>query len=336
MAEQKGGVLPEASLELVSEGRRLADKLGQELCAVVMGSEISALGVQLARHGADKVYVLDSPSLARYCGELFAQAASELIRDRRPEVLLLSTTPVGEDLAPRLAASLRTGLASDCVALSLNQDGLLLLTKPTHGGRVHSTIICPSARPQIATVRPGETKVKSPEPRKGEIITLSPRLHQDRTGTRVVGFIEADPKTLSLEEAEIIVSGGRGMGSAQNFRLLEELADALGGSVAGSRMAVDAGWVPADRLVGQTGKMVAPELYIACGISGAPHHALGMKGSRAIVAINKDRYAPIFKLADIGIVGDVVEVVPAITHQLRQMKHRCKGAQDALEVLGDT
>lgn len=323
LAEQREGELQEISLELMGEGRKISDELGEELCAVVLGNNIEGLAAPLAQHGADKIYLIDSPWLASYSGEPYADVLSNLIRDKAPRAVLCGATSIGGDLAPRLAARLKTGLVSNCVALKLGDDGLLLQTKPTYGGKVHSTIICPNARPQIATVGPGILKIKSVNiPEKAEIIKVAPRFSSQRQRTKTAGVIKADPKTIDLSEAEIIVAGGRGVGSAENFKIIEELADVLGGCVAGSRMAVDAGWVPSDKLVGQTGVTVTPRLYVACGISGALHHTLGMKDSRTIVAINTDGNAPIFKLADLGIIGNLLDVVPTIVEQLRELSRQ--------------
>jgi len=323
LAEQREGELQEVSLELMGEGRKISDELGEELCAVVLGNNIEGLAAPLAQHSADKIYLIDSPWLASYSGEPYADVLSNLIRDKAPRAVLCGATSIGGDLAPRLAARLKTGLVSNCVALKLGDDGLLLQTKPTYGGKVHSTIICPNARPQIATVGPGILKIKSVNiPEKAEIIKVVPRFSSQRQRTKTAGVIKADPKTIDLSEAEIIVAGGRGVGSAENFKIIEELADVLGGCVAGSRMAVDAGWVPSDKLVGQTGVTVTPRLYVACGISGALHHTLGMKDSRTIVAINTDGNAPIFKLADLGIIGNLLDVVPTIVEQLRELSRQ--------------
>jgi electron transfer flavoprotein alpha subunit len=319
LAEQRGGELQEVSLEVMEMAGKIADRLEEELCVIVAGEDIGELGEQLARYGVSKVYILDSPLLASYDGELYTEALSKLIIERSPRIFLCSTTPMSRDLAPRLAARLGTGLVSGCVALDLDENGLLLQTKPICSDRLRSTAVCPIARPQMATLCSGLIEAKSSAPRKAEgveVIKVSSQLSIERHFSSV-GFIKADPKTMNITEAEVVIAGGRGVGSGQNWRLLEELADVLGGCLAGSRMAVDAGWVASDRQVGQTGKIVMPKLYIACGISGVSHHTLGMKDSKTIVAINKDPNAPIFKLADIGVVGDLTEVIPAMINQLR-------------------
>jgi electron transfer flavoprotein alpha subunit len=310
--------LQDVSLEVMSEGRRIAEKLGEELCVVLVGSNIRDLADSLAFHGADKVYLVDTPLLSEYCSELYVQVISALISGRGPNIVLCGATWIGRDLAARLAARLKTGLVSDCVSLNLSEEGLLLQTKPAYGGKVHVTVICPTARPQIATVRPGTMEIRRPRiAKRAELIKLSPELDTTQRRTKVVGFLHADPKTISVDEAEIIVAGGGGVGSAEGFEMLAELADVLGGSLAGSRVPVDKGWIPSERQIGQTGKTVAPKLYIACGISGSIYHNMGMRDSRLVVSINKDRNAPIFKISDVCLVGDLLEIVPAIIRQLR-------------------
>ena len=317
LAEQMGGELEEVSLELVSEGRKLADRLGSELCAILVGSNVENLADSLAHHGADKVFLLDSPRLSSYNGELYTQALSALVGEHAPGITLCGATSIGRDLAPRLAAKLGMGLVSDCVIIDLDENGAFQLTTPTHAGKVYTTVICTSDKPQMATLRPGlvEAKLLSAA-RKAETIKVDPQIKPDEARVKVTGFVKADPKTIDLEEAEVIVAGGGGMGAKENFRLLEELAEVLGGSVAGSRVPVDEGWITIERQVGQTSKTVASQLYIACGISGSIYHTMGMKDCKVIIAINKDRAAPIFKLADVGVVGDVLEVVPALIDQL--------------------
>lgn len=323
--EQREAVLNDVSWELVSQGREIADKLNQRLCAVVIGSDIAAVGKCLDHSGVDEAYLLDNPNLDTYSCELYTHALSRLIEERAPQIVLWSTTPNGSDFASRVAAKLRTGLVSNCVAFDLDEQGLLLQTKPSYGGKVCSTIISPNTKPQLTTVRPGIIEIKGlHSSKKVKVTKISPHFDINKFSIRVADFIKADPLTLSLEEAEVIVAGGRGAGSDENFGLLEELAKALGGVVAGSRIAVDNRWVPREKQVGQSGKTVKPRLYIACGISGSSHHILGMKDSETIVAINTDPDAPIFKVADMGIVGDLLEVVPALTDEIRRRKEVTK------------
>ena len=315
--EQKDGELDDVSWEIVGQGREIADKLKQRLCAVIMGSNTASIGEDLNCSGVDEVYLLDTPDLDRYSPELFTQALSKLIQERLPQIVLCGATPNGNDLASRVAAKLRVGLISDCIAFHVDVDGLLLMEKPTHKGKVCSTITSPHVRPQIATVRLGTMEVKDfHSAKKTKVTKLSPQLDIGKPYLKLAGSVRIDPVTLPLEEAEVIVAGGRGVGSGENFTILEEAARALGGTVGASRVAIDNRWVPRERQVGQSGKTVKPKLYIACGISGSSHHVLGMKDSQSIVAINTDPDAPIFKLADVGITGDLLEVVPAITAEI--------------------
>jgi len=319
--EQEQGELDDVSWEITGQGREIADKLGQRLCAVIMGSNISAAGEDLNHSGVDEVYLLDAPELDRYFPELFTQALSELIRERAPQIVLFGATPNCNDLAARVAAKLKTGLVSDCIALDIDQKGLLVQEKPTHKGKVCSTIVSPRLRPQLATLRPGAIEVKDFHSTKEIKVTkISPRLDTSKCAIRFIESIRIDPVTLPVEEADIIVSGGRGVGSFENFRILEEAARALGGTIGASRVAIDSHWVPRQRQVGQSGKTVKPKLYLACGISGASHHVLGMKDSETIVAINTDPDAPIFKLADVGIVEDLRRILPAVTTEIHQRK----------------
>ena len=318
LAESKQEQFDDFSLQVVSGGRQLADKLGEDTRVIVVGSNNRALADTLADYGADKVYFLDSPQLLSYSGELYVDVLSQLLEDESAGILLCGATLIGRDLAPRLAARLKTGLVTDCVGLEIDAEGSLLQTKPTYGGKVYTNLTCSEARPQLVTIKSDVMEVKkSATARKPVIVPIAPKFNGNEPRTKTVGLVKGDPGTIGIEEAEMIVAGGRGVGSAENFRVLEELAGVLGASIAASLPAVDAGWVSSARQVGQTGKTVAPRLYIACGISGASYHTLGMKDSETVIAINTDRHAPIFKLADVGIVGDILEVVPAITSGLK-------------------
>ncbi len=324
--ELQEGEIRDVSLELLSEGRKIADRAGEEVCAVVIGSDIQEQTERLAHYGAGRVYVYESPLCQNYSAERYTQILVTLIREQKPKIVLFGATAIGKDLAPRVAARLKTGLGSDCTSLDLTEEGLLLQTKLAYGGRVSAVITCPRTSPQIVTVRPGVMEMGKPDTSlKAEVIRVTPQVSGIEPRSRVVDFIRADPKTISLSEADIIVAGGGGVGSLETFRLIEELAEVLGGIVGASRLPVDEGWVPFDKQIGQTGKTVEPSLYIACGISGTIYHTMGMKDSKAIVAINKDRNAPIFKLADMGIVADLREVVPAIISLLRE---RSTGAKE--------
>jgi len=323
--EQEEGELDDVSWEIVGQGREVSDRLNQRLCAVVMGSNIAAVGECLNDSGVDEAYLLDAPDLDTYSPELYTQALSKLIQDHAPQIVLCGATPNGSDLASRVAAKLRIGLVSGCVALDLDEEGSLLQSKHTHEGKVCSTIISPRVRPQIATVKPGAIESKGfHSTKRAKMTTISPQLDIDTCSIKYTGSVRIDPVTLPVEEAEVIVAGGRGVGSVENFRLLEELARAFGGTIGASRVATDNRWVPRERQVGESGKTVKPKLYIACGISGAYHHVGGMKDSEIIVAINTDPDAPIFKLADASIVGDLLQVVPAITSEIRREARKTK------------
>ena len=317
LVEQSEGRLKDISFEVLSQGRQLADELGEQVNAVAVGSNSQELAETLASYGADKVYLLHSPLLLEYNAELYVEVLSKLFEDENPEVVLCGATLIGQDLAPRLAARLKTGLVSECISLALKQEGVLSGAKLTYGGRVNSTIVSPTSKPQMATVKPGVMTVARPNTaKKPEVTVITPELSQRKHRTSVKGVVKADPEKISLDEADIIVAGGRGVGSRENFQLLEEIARHLGGVVAGSLGAIDEDWLPRRKLVGQTGTIVAPKLYIACGISGSVYHVLGMRDSEFVIAINKDPSAPIFKVADMGIIGDVVEVISAIIDRL--------------------
>lgn len=319
IAEHGEGHLDEVTTEVLTCGRKLADDLDGNVIAAVFGNNNQALAVTLGSYGADKVIFLNSPLLQEYRAEFYIEALANLFTDKKPEIVLCGATPTGRDLAPRLAARLGTGLISDCVSLTLNEEGLLLGNKLTYGGRVNSTIVCPNTKPQIATLKPGVISISRPDnTRKPEVIVITPQLSHKEPSTRVKGFTRADPETISLDEADIIVAGGRGVGSQAHFQLLHELAKLLGGVVAGSLGAIDEGWLPRKKLVGQTGTTVAPRLYLACGISGSVYHVLGMRDSEFVIAIDKDPNAPIFKVADMSIVGDLSDIVPAIIERIKK------------------
>jgi electron transfer flavoprotein alpha subunit len=303
VAEQRLGELQAVSLELVCWGRKIADKLDEELSALLFGDNTAGLAAALSHYGADKVYIIDDRPLMGYPPEAYTEALSTLATEQTPGVILFGATVFGRGLASRLAARLKTGLASDCTALEVSDDGLLSVVRPVYGGQLDATVISPVARPQIATVRPGIIDTKPAESdRKAEIITVEPQ--PATTRSRAIGFIRA---------------GGGGIDSQESFQLLEELAELLGGCVGASRVPVDKGWVPLEKQIGQTGITAAPKLYIAFGISGSIYHTMGMKDSKVIVVINNNRNAPFFKLADMGIVGDCHEMLTALIHRLREI-----------------
>ena len=317
-AEQRRGQLKNVAYELLSKGRELADILQTELSAVCLGHNVEDVE-KLVAYGADKVYLVDSPDLANNQEDYLTQKLVDLIRMYRPEIVIAGATALGRAFIPRVAAILNTGLTADCTGLDIDTEKRLLLqTRPTFGGNIMATIICPNKRPQMATVRPRVFKKKAPDSqRRGQIIKVDFKKEGITAKTRLLSFIDDVTETVKLEDADIIVSGGRGLGKAENFKLLAELAEALGAALGSSRAAVDEGWIPYSHQVGQTGKTVCPKLYIACGISGAVQHRAGMQESGKILAINNDPDAPIFQIAHYGIVGDVREVLPRLIKALK-------------------
>jgi electron transfer flavoprotein alpha subunit len=321
-AEQHRGRLKDCTLELLGAGQKLAGTLHQELAAALLGSEVETLCPILFAHGADKVYLLEGEELKQYQTEPYADALSGVITQYKPSIVLFGATTTGRDLAPRIAARLRTGLTADCTGLGIeDKTGFLLQVRPAFGGNIMATIKCANHRPQMATVRPKVMKKPVPDfSRRGKMIRIDGRVDSKSLRTRILQIIEAADQMANLEEAEIVVSGGRGLEKAENFHLLEELARVLGGAVGASRAAVDAGWKPHPFQVGQTGKTVCPKLYFACGISGAIQHLVGMQTSDIVVAINKDPEAPILKVADFAVVGDLFQVVPALIRAVRTLR----------------
>jgi len=319
-AEQRNGRVSTVAFELLGAGRRLADKLGVELSAILFGATKDS-AEELIKYGADRVYLADDPALERFNDEPYARLLISLINTHKPEIVLAGATPVGRSFFPRVAAALRAGLTADCTAFDIEPETRnLLQTRPAFGGNIMATIITPSRRPQMATVRPRVMKKLEPDPsRKGEIIFIKPDFISSRT--RVIDSIkEVSELTVNLQEADVIVAGGRGLGDPKGFKMLEELAGLLGGAVGASRAAVDAGWISYSHQIGQTGKTVCPKLYIACGISGAVQHLVGMQSSDIIVAINKNPEAPIFNVANYGIVGDIYEIVPLLIKRIKELK----------------
>ena len=319
-AEQRDGKVAGVSLELLGAGRGLAEKLGTELVAVLFGGTDHD-AKELIGWGADKVFHCDDPLLSTFNDEPYAALLSKLIEEQRPEIVLTGATPIGRSFFPRVAAKLRAGLTADCTSLEIDEETKnLLQIRPAFGGNIMATIFCPHARPQMATVRPRVMKRGAYDASKnGEIIKISAKGIASRT--KVVETVkEVSELAINLQDANIIVAGGRGMGGEKGFQLLYELADALGASVAASRAAVDEGWVPYRHQVGQTGKTVSPKLYIACGISGAVQHLVGMQSSDVIIAINKNPEAPIFSVATYGIVGDAQEILPMLTRKIKEAK----------------
>jgi electron transfer flavoprotein alpha subunit len=317
-AEQRRGILKNVAFELLSKGRELADTLKTELSAICLGHDVKDIDSLIA-YGADKVYLVDCPDLADNQEDHLTHELVRLIREHQPEVVLAGATALGRSFIPRVAAILNTGLTADCTGLDIDTEKRLLRqTRPTFGGNIMATIICPEKRPQMATVRPRVFKKNAPDTdRKGQIIKVDFKKEGVTAKTKLLSFVEDATEKVKLEDADIIVSGGRGLGKAENFKLLQELANTLGAALGSSRAAVDEGWIPYSHQVGQTGKTVCPKLYIACGISGAIQHLAGMQTSDCIVAINDNPDAPIFQVAHYGIVGDLFQAVPMLIKKLK-------------------
>jgi len=327
--EQTEGVSASVSWELLGIGSELARTLGVELCAVVIGDNVEALCKDAFAYGATSVYLLDAPIFKYYRTETYLEAICYLTEKYKPEVILMGATGLGRDLAGAVATRLHTGLTADCTGLSIDDQRNLMQTRPAFGGNIMATILCDRKRPQMATVRPHVMRMPESNPANtGTIIREQCPLKEEDILIKVLQVIHDDNKgSVDIAGAEFIVSGGRGMMNKENFALLQELADELGGVVGASRSAVDAGWMPAERQVGQTGKTVRPKVYIACGISGAIQHLVGMQDSDYIIAINRDKDAPIFQVATYGIVGDLFQIVPAITARIRALKKQRRGGE---------
>lgn len=329
-AQQVDNKLSSIAFELIGKGKDLAKDLGTEVTAILAGYQVADLADELAAYGADKVIVIDDPELKDYRTEPYAHAVASVIKEFKPDIVLVGATAIGRDLGPRVSARVHTGLTADCTQLDIGDFPLvaipgkeqlhnqLLMTRPAFGGNTIATIACPNFRPQMATVRPGVMqKLPKQEGAKAEIINYNPGFTPDNKYVEILKVVKAVTDTVDIMDAKILVSGGRGVGSAENFKLLEDLAAVLGGTVSCSRAVVDAGWKPKDLQVGQTGKTVRPHVYFAIGISGAIQHLAGMEESDIIIAINKDETAPIFEVADYGIVGDLNKIVPALTASLK-------------------
>jgi electron transfer flavoprotein alpha subunit len=318
-AEQREGKIKNVTFELLSAGRKIADQTGEELCAVLFGKGVSGLAGALGEYGADKVYLADDDKLAQYTTDAYSKVLDDLIKENSPSALLVGCTVQGRDLAARVAQKAGTGLLSDCTGVEL-ENGELTFVRPIYAGKAFVKAACPEARPVMATVRPNVLTAGLPQAgRSAEIVNVAVNLGEQDLRQVIKDVVMQISTRPELTEANIIVSGGRGMKGPENYKLLEDLADVLRAAVGASRAAVDAGWVSHSYQVGQTGKTVSPTLYIACGISGAIQHLAGMSSSKCIVAINKDPEANIFKVADYGIVGDLFEVVPVLTEECKKL-----------------
>ena len=323
-AEQRDGNLQKVGIELIGEARKLADDLGQNVVAVLLGNKIKDKASELIAHGADKVVVVDDEMLAEYVTEPYAKAMMEIIQSHNPEIVLYGATSIGRDLAPRVSARIHTGLTADCTKLDIDEETkLLMMTRPAFGGNIMATIVCEDFRPQMATVRPGVMKaLEADESRQGEVEVVEVNFTDADMNVKIREVVKTAHKSVDITEAKILVAGGRGVGNVEGFKDLEALADTLDGEVAASRAAVDSGWISNDRQVGQTGKTVRPELYLACGISGAIQHAAGMENSEFIVAINRDEEAAIFDIADLGIVGDIKKILQKLNDAIKAVKEK--------------
>jgi len=317
-AEQREEKIMPVVFELLGEGKKLAAEIGTELCAVLCGSNVAPLADELFAYGADKVYLCDAPELEKYTTDGYAKVINEAITQYKPEIVLYGATHIGRDLAPCLAVKVNTGLTADCTKLEIDPDDKKIRqTRPAFGGNLMATIVCPNSRPQMSTVRPGVMDKANYDPtQKGEVIKLNTVFAEGDIRTKVLEIVKTTADNISISDADFIVSGGMGLGKAEGFDLLKQLADKLGGTVATSRACVDAGWADHAIQVGQTGTTVKPQIYFACGISGAIQHIAGMQEADIIIAINKNENAPIFEVADYGIVGDLYKVIPAIIDEL--------------------
>ncbi len=322
IAEQKEGKLKKVSLELLGIGKKLAEKTGGALSAVFLGHGVDNLAQELDEYGAGKIFVCESEALKDYSNETYTKAIVDLVKAHNPAFLLGAATALGKDLFPRVAARLQTGLASDCMGLEISDDGLLVAERPMFAGKVLVDTIIPEARPQMACLRPNVLPVPEKESEKAEIEKVTVEINPQDLKATIKEMVKTAGEKIDLTEASVIVSGGRGMASKENFKILEELASAFGevAAVGASRSAVDSDFASHDIQVGQTGKVVNPNLYIACGISGAIQHLAGMRTSKYIVAINKDSEAPIFQVADYGIVDDLFKIVPLLTEEVKKLK----------------
>jgi electron transfer flavoprotein alpha subunit len=320
--EFRRGELAPVSLELLGIGRKLADKRKVQLSALLIGHNTGETAQLLIGHGADVVYLIDNETFRDFRDDCYSEITTALIKDRKPEIVLAGATAIGRSFIPGVATALNSGLTADCTKLEIREeDGALLQTRPAFGGNIMATIVCESTRPQIATVRPKVMKqLEFDSSRQGKIVEIVPTKEQLQSRVQVLESVVAEGGHVNIQEADILVSGGRGLENAKGFELIRELAETMGAKVSASRAVVDAGWIPYPHQVGQTGKTVAPKLYIACGISGAVQHVAGMQSAETIVAINRDENASIFNVADYGIVGDLFEIIPKLIRKIEERR----------------
>ena len=321
IAEHYKGKIHNVAYQLLGKGRELADTLKVSLSLVILGDNFDNQLEELGNFGADEIIYIKAKMLKNYYSDLYTKTLTELITENKPEIVLIGATPTGRDFAPRVAKRLNAGLTADCTGLEIDpQTNNLFQTRPTFGGNIMATIRTPNSRPQMATVRPGTFKKLEATKRKVNILKIDYDYSEKDSVTKIIKVINRERNKVNLEDAEIIVAGGRGVGKKENFKIIEELAKAIGAEIGGSRVTVELNWIPQDQQVGQTGKTVTPKLYIACGISGAIQHLVGMENSDIIVAINKDPNASIFNVAHYGIVGDLHKVIPALIEEIKKVK----------------
>ena len=322
IAEQRDGKIQKVGVELIGEATKLAASLGQQVVGVLLGSNVTDKAQELISYGADKVIVVDDPMLAKYATEPYAKAVTAVIKEFEPEIVLYGASSIGRDLAPRVSARVHTGLTADCTKLEINEETKLLhMTRPAFGGNIMATIVCKNHRPQMATVRPGVMAALAKDTtRTGEVVNFKVDFVPADMNVEILEEVKETKKTVDITDAKILVSGGRGIGSADFISTLQEAADVLGGVVTGSRPVIEAGWLSKERQVGQTGKTVRPNLYLACGISGAIQHVAGMESSEVVISINKDDNAAIFSVSDLGVVGDVKVILPKLIEALKKVK----------------
>ena len=335
--EQRYGKVQNVGLELVGEATRLKEDLKDDVVAVLLGHNIEGEVEKIFHYGADKVILVDDPMLENYVTEPYTKAVCEVIKAFDPEIMLFGASSIGRDVAPRVASRVKTGLVADTTGLRMAKtdaelakeaemgnatpERALLMTRPAFGGNIMATLMCPRTKPQMATVRPGVMKmIAKDETRTGELVKFDVNFTDADMNVEILEVVKSDKKSVDLTEAKLIVSGGRGVGGPEGFNIIRDMADALGAEVGSSRACVDAGWIEKDRQVGQTGKTVRPDLYMACGISGAIQHVAGMENSELIIAINKNESAPIFEVADLGIVGDLKQILPKLADAVRKYK----------------
>lgn len=316
--EQRSGEIQNISLELLGKGRELADKINNKLSAVLLGHNIKKLSEELIEYGADEVVYVEDENLDVYLTSTYTKALTEVINKKNPDIVLVGATTIGRDLAPRVSATIETGLTADCTSLEIDDENQgLLMTRPAFGGNIMATIICPNHRPQMSTVRPGVMKkLEKDITRTGNVEKIDVKFLEDYKNVQVLKYVKENVKKVNIEDAKVLISAGRGIGCKENMDALYELADLLGAEVSASRAVVDAGWIDKSRQVGQTGKTVRPDVYIACGISGAIQHLAGMEESEYIIAINNNSDAAIFEVADLSLVGDVNKVIKNLIQEL--------------------